>query len=149
VVSEVGIFNAFAPFLSDLDLIFQLVIAAILVSALVALHKRKYMIHGIIMTCSIALHTVAIFAIMVPSLLSLDGLLNNLSTRLSLLVTAHAAAGSIVEILGVWLIASWISNRTKIDNCFKRKHIMEVTIALWILELVVGVYVYITLYPLV
>jgi len=107
------------------------------------------MIHGIIMTCCIALHTIAIFAIMVPSLLSLHSLLSNLSTRLSLLVTTHAAAGSVVEILGVWLVAAWISNRKKTGDCFRRKHIMEITITLWILEIILGVYVYMTLYPLI
>lgn len=145
----VGIFNPGAPFLSDLNLIFQVVIAAFLVLALLAIVRRKYMIHGIIMGCCIALNTISIFAIMVPSLLRLDGLISGLSTRLSLLVVTHAVVGSIVETLGVLLVVAWVFNRTRIDNCFRRKHIMEATIILWILELVLGVYVYMTLYPFV
>lgn len=117
--------------------------------ALVAIHKKKYMIHGIIMTFCIVLHTAAIFGIMVPSLLGLDGTINNVSTPLSLLVTTHAALGSIVEVFGVGLILVWINDRIKTGNCFKRKHLMEATIGLWILELVIGAYVYMTLYPLV
>jgi uncharacterized membrane protein YozB (DUF420 family) len=132
-----------------LNLIFQFVITATLVLALFAIVKKKYMIHGIIMVCSIVLHTISALVIMVPSLLSLDGALSDLSTHLSLLVVTHTVVGSIVEMLGVFLVAAWISNRTKVDNCFRRKHVMEATIVLWVLEFVLGVYVYMTLYPLV
>jgi len=145
----VGIFNAGAPFLSDLNLIVQFVIAAFLVLALLAIVRRKYVIHGIIMGCCVALNTISIFAIMIPSLLRLDGLINGLSTRLSLLVVTHAVLGSIVETLGVLLVVAWVFNGTRIDNCFRRKYPMEAAIMLWIAELVIGVYVYMTLYPFV
>jgi uncharacterized membrane protein YozB (DUF420 family) len=148
-VERVGIFNAGAPFLSDFNLIFQVVIAAFLVLALLAIARRKYRIHGAIMGCCIVLNTISIFAIMVPSLKSLDGLINGLSTRLSLLVVTHAIFGSAVEILGILLVVAWVFNGTRVDNCFRRKHLMTATIILWILELVLGVYVYTTLYPFV
>jgi uncharacterized membrane protein YozB (DUF420 family) len=148
-VELVGIFNAGAPFLSDLNLIFQVVIAAFLVSALLTIARKKYRIHGAIMGCCIVLNTISIFAIMVPSLTSLDGAIGGLSTRLSLLVVTHAFVGGAVEILGVLLVAAWVFNGTRVDNCFRRKYLMTATIILWILELVLGVYVYITLYPFV
>jgi uncharacterized membrane protein YozB (DUF420 family) len=84
---------------------------------------------------------------MIPSLLGLDGLISGLSTRLSLLVVTHAVVGSVVETLGVLLVVAWIYDRTGVDNCFRRKHLMEAAIVLWILEIVLGVYVYMTLYP--
>ena len=144
-----GIFNAGAPFLSDLNLIFQAVIAALLVLALLANAGRKYRVHGVIMGCCIALNTISIFAIMVPSLLRLNGLINGLSTRLSLLVVTHAVVGSVVEILGALLVVAWVFNGTRVDNCFRRKDLMVAVMILWILELVLGVYVYMTLYPFV
>jgi len=143
----VGIFNPSAPFLSDLNLIFQLAIAIFLMLAMFGIVKRKYAIHGAIMGCCIVLNTISIFAIMVPSLLKLDGLINGLSTRLSLLIVTHAIVGSVVEILGILLVAAWVYNRASVDNCFKRKHLMEATIILWILELIVGLLLYMTLYP--
>jgi hypothetical protein len=57
--------------------------------------------------------------------------------------------GSVVEILGVLLVAQWVYNRASVDNCFKRKHLMEATIILWILELILGLFLYVTLYPFV
>ena len=146
---QFGIFNAGAPFLSDLNLILQIVIATFLMVALFAVARRKYAAHGVIMGCCVALNTISIFTIMIPSLLGLDGLVSRLSTRLSLLVVTHALVGSVVEILGVTLVVAWIVNRAETDNCFKRKHIMEATIILWILEIVLGIYVYMTLYPFV
>jgi uncharacterized membrane protein YozB (DUF420 family) len=132
-----------------LNLILQAIIVVLLASAVYARLRHNRVIHATMMSSGIALHTVSIFAIMVPSLLSLQGLLSGLSTRLSMLVAAHAAVGSIVEILGVLLVAAWISNRTKVDNCFRRKHIMEATTVFWIFEVFLGVYLYMTLYPFV
>ena len=148
-MKRLGIFNPGAPFLSDLNLVFQVAIAAFLVSALFAIARGKYRIHGAIMGCCIALNTASIFLVMVPSLLGLDGLISGLSTRLSLLVVTHAVVGSVVETLGFFLVAAWIYNGTRVDNCFRRKHLMEAAIVLWILEIVLGVYVYMALYPFV
>ena len=142
-----GIFNPGAPFLSDLNLIFQVLIAAFLVLALFAIVRGKYRTHGMIVGCCVALNTISIFLVMVPSLLGLDGLISGLSTRLSLLVVTHAALGSVVETLGVFLVVAWVFNGTGVDSCFKRKHFMEAAIILWILEIVLGVYLYMTLYP--
>jgi uncharacterized membrane protein YozB (DUF420 family) len=147
-VKLVGIFNAGAPFVSDLNLILQVVIAAFLVLALLAIVRKRYAIHGTIMGCCLVLNTISIFAVMIPSLLGLDGLISGLSTRLSLLVVMHGAVGSVVEVLGFSLVVAWVFSGTRIANCFRRKRLMEATIVLWILELFLGVYVYMTLYPL-
>ena len=144
-----GIFNAGAPFLSDLNLIFQFLIAAVLVLALFAIVKRKYVIHGVLMGCGVVLHTISIFVVMVPSFLILRHLISGLTTRLSLLIVIHATAGSIVEILGVLLVAAWVFDRDKVNNCFQRKYIMLVTITLWIVEFLLGIYLYMMLYPFV
>jgi uncharacterized membrane protein YozB (DUF420 family) len=61
----------------------------------------------------------------------------------------HAALGSVVETLGVLLMVAWVFNGSRIDNCFQRKYLMLATIILWILEIILGVYVYMTLYPFV
>jgi uncharacterized membrane protein YozB (DUF420 family) len=98
------------------------------------------------MGAGISLHTVAIFAIMVPSLLSLRGLLKNLLTRFSLITLTHATAGALVEIMGIWLIVSWLTDTIHVEKCIKRKNIMIVTIALWLVEFVLGVYIYMMLY---
>jgi uncharacterized membrane protein YozB (DUF420 family) len=149
VVIGIGIFNASAPFLSDLNMIFQLLVVAVLFLALLAMARRRYVVHGVMMGSAVALHTISIFMIMVPTLRSLDGVLTDLSTRLSFVVVVHSIVGSVVEILGVLLVVLWVGNRVSMAGCFRRKRVMEATIFLWILEILLGFYVYITLYPFV
>jgi len=148
-VIGIGIFNAGAPFLSDFSLIFQFFVAAILVLALLAMARRRYMLHGVMMSSAVVLHTFIIFEVMVPTFRSLSGVFSDLSTRLAFLVVVHSIVGSVVEILGVLLIVLWLAKRANMDSCFRRKHVMEVTIVLWMLEILLGFYLYITLYPFV
>ena len=108
--------------------------------------KHSFVRHALMMGAGISLHTIAIFAIMVPSLLSLRGLLKNLLTRFSLITLTHAAAGGLVEIMGIWLIVSWLTDTVHAEKCAKRKNIMRVTIALWLVEFVLGIYLYMMLY---
>jgi uncharacterized membrane protein YozB (DUF420 family) len=144
-----GIFNTGAPPLSDLSLILQAIIFSFLALAVYARLKHSYMKHAILMGSGIVLHTVTIVTIMVPSLLSMehDGvhLLTNL-TDFALLTIAHAAIGSLVELLGVWLVATWLFNTAGVEKCFRRRNVMRVTIALWLTELILGIYVYMMLY---
>ena len=129
-----------------MNLILQTVILVILGLAVYARLKHSMVKHAVLMGSAIGLHTLAIGAIMVPSLLSLSALVSKLLTRFALLTIVHATLGSIVEILGLWLVATWLSNRTNVEKCFKRKNIMRVTIALWLTELILGIFVYVMLY---
>jgi uncharacterized membrane protein YozB (DUF420 family) len=61
------------------------------------------------------------------------------------LVSKQHTIGSLMEVIGVWLAASWVSNRVYVEKCFRRKIIMGVTIALWLSELALGMYVYMML----
>jgi uncharacterized membrane protein YozB (DUF420 family) len=141
-----GIFNPAAPFLSDLNLILQALIVVILLVAVYARLKHSMVKHAVLMGSAIALHTIAIGAIMVPSLLSMGALLKKLVTSFALLTIVHATLGSLVEILGIWLVATWLSNSANVEKCFKRKNVMRVTIALWLTELILGIFVYVMLY---
>jgi len=92
------------------------------------------------------LHTLSIIAVMVPSLLNKKGIFENLYIRFSIVTVSHAILGSLVEILGIWLIGTWALRSHDVKVCFKRKRIMDVTFLLWLLELILGVYVYMMLY---
>lgn len=99
------------------------------------------------MGLSIGLHTASIFLIMIPSLLSLEGgLLRNLLSRLSSVTLTHAAVGGLVEIMGLWLVIAWLTDTERVEKCIRRKNVMRITIALWLAELILGVYIYLMLY---
>jgi len=145
----VGLFNPYAVFLADVNLLLQVAIfAVLLVGFLLAKFRRSFMKHGVTMLTALVLHTILIFGVMVPSLLSMEeaGLLANLSSSLALFTFPHAVLGSIVEVLAIYLVGTFLFNRGDVKACFKNKRFMQVTIVLWFLEIILGVYIYILLY---
>ncbi len=142
-----GLFNANAPLLSDLNLQFQIAILAFLVVGLLIVKlKRGLMRHGALMGIALAFNTVSIVAVMTPSLLGFSDLSSMPFTHLALAVIVHAITGSLVEILGIWLVVTWAFHHHETKACAKRKNIMRATIFLWLLELLLGIYIYVLLY---
>jgi uncharacterized membrane protein YozB (DUF420 family) len=142
-----------------LNLILQAIILVVLGLAIYARLKHSIVKHAMLMGSGIVLHTVAIVAIMVPSLLSMGVLLRNQPIGFALLTISHATVGSLVEIIGIWLVATWVllplrgsaratwrSNTASVEKCFKRKNVMRVTIALWLMEMILGIFIYMMLY---
>jgi uncharacterized membrane protein YozB (DUF420 family) len=141
-----GLFNIYGTFLADANLLLQAAILLILTLGWGFKRRHNYVKHGIISGIAVALHTILIFVVMVPSLMASPGLFANLLNRLALTILPHSVLGSIVEILGIYLLSVWASNRGVSKACFKNKMIMKVTIVLWVVELILGIYIYILLY---
>jgi len=143
-----GLFNPNATVQADANLVFQIVIFLVLaVGFLMAKAKRSFQNHGLIMGVAVGLHTVSILIVMVPSLVASSGLFADLYAGLSLVLLSHAILGSLVEILGIYLVGAWATNRKNVQACFKRKTVMRAAVLLWLLELIGGAYTYILLYP--
>ena len=142
-----GLFNAYATFLADVNLLLQVAILLILIVSLRFKFRHNYTKHGIIMGLAVALHTISIFVVMAPSLMASTGLFANLLDRLALVILPHAVLGSLVEILGICLLSIWILRRRDSKACFKNRTTMRATITLWVVELILGIYLYILLYP--
>jgi len=142
-----GLFNPNATLSADFTLLLQIIIFIVLSAGFVmAKAKRDFMKHGAIMGVAVALHTVSILTVMVPSLLISAGLFENWSSNLSIAVASHAALGILVEILGAYLVLVWALHRRDVKPCFKRKSAMRVVLVCWLIELILGAYVYILLY---
>jgi uncharacterized membrane protein YozB (DUF420 family) len=141
-----GIFIVNTPVLADLNLLIQIAIFIILIFGWYLKSKRRYVKHGVIMGIGLVFHTISIFAVMVPSLLSMKGIFENPFSPITLVTIAHSVLGSLVEILGIWLVGRWALNTKKIDVCLKKKNIMRVVASLWILELLLGLCTYFLLY---
>jgi uncharacterized membrane protein YozB (DUF420 family) len=145
--SKTGLFNANAPLLSDLNLLFQIAIFVFLVVGLLVVKLRhRFIKHSALMGVAVAFNTVSIAVVMTPSLLGFGDLASTPFTHPAWVVIIHAITGSLVEILGIWLVGTWAFNRHNTETCAKRRNIMRATIFLWLLELLLGAYVYIILY---
>ena len=145
---KVGLFNPNAFFLSDLNLLLQIVLfVVLLVGFLLAKYKRSFRNHGVTMLAALVLHTILIFGVMLPSLLSLKaGLLANLSSTLALSTIPHAILGTIVEVFAIYLVGTFLFNHGDVKSCFKNKRRMQLTLILWFLEVILGIYIYFLLY---
>ena len=142
-----GLFNPNAPLSADLTLLLQIVIFLVLLAGFgMAKAKRDFTKHGAIMGVAVALHTISIFIVMVPSLLRSGGLFENLYSNLPLALASHAALGILVEILGAYLVLAWAQHPKDAKPCFKRKSAMRVVIVCWLIDLILGAYVYVLLY---
>jgi uncharacterized membrane protein YozB (DUF420 family) len=102
--------------------------------------------HGALMGIAVAFNTVSIVVVMMPSLLGFSDLSPMPFTHRALTIVAHTVTGGLVEILGIWLVGTWAFNHRNTRACAKRRDIMRATIFLWVLELLLGIYVYIILY---
>jgi uncharacterized membrane protein YozB (DUF420 family) len=142
-----GLFNPNAPLTADLNLLFQIAIFIFLAAGVsIAKFRRKFIQHGTTMAIALVLNTISIAVVMIPSLQGFRGVLSMPFTQLAFIVVVHAAAGALVEILGVWLVGTWAFQRHEIKACAKKRSLMRATVFLWLVELLLGIYVYIMLY---
>jgi uncharacterized membrane protein YozB (DUF420 family) len=136
-----GLFNPAAPFLTDLNLLFQIMIFIFLAIGLSAKFVRRYLTHGTIMTIAVILNATSIFAVMVPAFLSSPAFFE-LNSRFEYVTLPHMILGSLVEALGIFLVVNWMLSIRNIQACIRRKRVMLVTISLWLVNILIGVYVY-------
>jgi uncharacterized membrane protein YozB (DUF420 family) len=142
-----GLINPYATFSADLTLLLQIAVFLVFLAGFVLVKtRRNYARHGAIMSVAIALHTVSILIVMVPSMLSSGGLFENLLGTLQLAILTHATLGILVEILGLYVVLAWALRYKDVKPCFKRKTIMRVLAVLWTIALILGIYVYILFY---
>jgi len=142
-----GLFNPNAPLTADLNLLFQIAIFVFLAAGVsIAKSRRRFIQHETTMAIALVLNTISIAVVMIPSLQGFRGVLSMPFTRPTFIVIVHATAGTLVEILGVWLVGTWAFQRNDIKACAKKRNIMRATIFLWLVELLLGIYVYIMLY---
>jgi len=134
-----------ALIVAQANLAFQIAIMALLVVSMALKRKGKLFAHGTTMLVAVILNTASFFLVMGPSLLNLEQLVvDQPLDRLSMVTLAHAAFGSVAEILGIWIVASW-HLQTSTQNCAGKKKLMRLTFLLWEIALVVGVLLYILL----
>lgn len=140
-----GLFNPYASFLADVSLMLQVVVLVLIFVAMWVKMRQNHKMHGWLMGVAVALHTVTILVVMLPSLQGMGGVFENMYSRFALVTIIHAIAGSLAEILGLFLVGAWAFSRN-VGDCFKKKQVMRVTIVLWLIGLVLGIYVYVMLY---
>ena len=134
--------------LATVSLVLQIVTLLILTVGISAKILRRLFLHGSVMLVAVIVHAASFLLVMVPSLLSLiseSRLFVSLSTEVSATILVHASLGIIAESLGIWLVFSW-RFRPALEICVGRKSIMRSTLVLWVSALLLGIWIYFSLY---
>ena len=135
-----------APFLSQLNLVLQMIILVLLWSSYLLKRRGRFFLHGSLMSTAVVLNAVAFLLVMGPSLISLTvDQFASLSLWASVIVLVHAVLGSVVLVLGIWIVGSW-RFRPGTTHCAGKKKVMLPTIVAWTIVAALGVYLYLLLY---
>lgn len=131
---------------STISLGIQIVVLGLLLSAVFLKSQKKYRQHGVVMLSAVVLHIISIMVVMVPSFgafFSMPGTVNFVDT-LVIVTLIHVSAGLLAAVLGFWLVSSW-HLKADLQTCFRKKRIMDITFVLWLLAIVLGIVLYLTI----
>jgi hypothetical protein len=132
---------------TDLNLVLQITILAILFVSLFYKRKTKFKAHGVTMGLGVILQILAFILVMGPTFFNnLDFFYSEASVPAVQTTWIHAVPGAIALLLGIFLVARWAVKTSNVTGCYKLKRIMDVTIVLWILSLVFGIATYVLFY---
>ena len=125
-------------------MILQLAVMGVILVGFVFANRRRFMSHGAVMFIATLLNTGSILVVMIPVALRLG---DSSIAGLNMLFRAHALIGLMVEAMAVYLVADWRFQKPG-PTCFQRKNWMLILTLVWIGELILGMLLYMKLYPL-
>jgi hypothetical protein len=105
--------------------------------------KKNLTRHGYLTALAVALHTVLIFVVMVPSFVRGFSELGGQSIVDIANIWSHVVLGTVAEALGVFLIAAWLYKPPSMLACSRWKKLMMPTFVIWVISLVGGTLIHI------
>ena len=142
-----GIFSANTVFITDVNLVIQIVTFLLILLGFRYKIRKKFQIHGYIMGIAVLLHLVFFIIAMWPSF---SGGFEFFTTSIFLIgvqaMWIHAVAGTISLIIGLFIVLAWFLHVSDIARCFKRKRLMDITLIFWLISLIFGIVTYLGFY---
>jgi uncharacterized membrane protein YozB (DUF420 family) len=131
---------------SQANIVLQIVIFAAVLVGFAFAKRGKSLVHGVMMLVAVLLSLFSFLWTMEPTLLNLEQFItSHPADRISLVTIVHGVLGGTVEILGVWLVASW-GFRKSVARCTRKRRIMLLTMILWAIVFSLGLLLYVLLY---
>ena len=135
-----GLFGTRAVLQTDIDLILQFVVLAVL---LVGVYGRKRHVkrHTGFMAAAALLQLATFLEFMGPALLNnfFSFFIKELTTPLVIVFLIHAFTGTVTLVLGFGLILAWATQANNIASCFRRKRLMLYTAIIWTISVALGI----------
>jgi uncharacterized membrane protein YozB (DUF420 family) len=127
---------------SQVNLVLQIAILILLSIGYVLKRRGNFLGHGRTMLLSLMLNIISFLLVMGPSLAGFSDFLQiEPLAYVSVITLLHAGFGSAAMILAIWIVASW-RLRSSTEGCMQRKNTMRITIVLWTIALLLGIWVY-------
>lgn len=101
--------------------------------------NRNLIIHGFLSITALALNLFTVFAVMIPTLSSNIAQLNSFSIPEKTVVWLHVSLGAAAIVLGLTIIASWITHPLGELGCSRTWRLMIPTFAVWAAALALGI----------
>ncbi|HEX9262531.1 MAG TPA: hypothetical protein VF893_08395 [Candidatus Bathyarchaeia archaeon] len=128
------------------SLAIQILVLGLLITGYFLKNRKRYSGHGITMATAVVLHVITILTVMVPSFSNFFSIPGSIIIDANLIITlVHVSLGLIAVALGTWLASSW-HFKTDLQRCFANKRLMKPTLLLWIIAILLGIYLYLTIW---
>ena len=124
------------------NLIIQIIVVLLIALSLWLKKKKKITWHGNVMLVAVLINGMLLVAHMGPSLIYLLREEIPAIDPIAFVGLFHGIIGAVAEFLGIWLVSTWAFIQAEIKYCIKRKKLMRVILAFWLLSLGVGVLYY-------
>ena len=124
------------------NLVIQIAVLLLIGLSLFLKRKKKFAWHGNVMLVAVLITGVLTVAHMGPSLIYLLRAEIPLLDPIALVGLFHGIIGVLALFLGIWLVGTWAFIQADIKYCIKRKKLMRVILAFWMLSLGVGILYY-------
>jgi len=134
-----GLFGTRAVLQTDIDLILQFVVLAVL---LVGFYGRKRHVkrHTGFMAAAALLQLATFLGFMGPIFLdNLTFFMTQLTMPLVVTFLIHAFTGTVTLVLGFGLILAWATQANSIASCYRRKRLMRYTAIIWTVSVALGI----------
>jgi hypothetical protein len=132
-----------APLTSDIALFLEIaIIIALFVGRYKFARNKRFRAHGFTVTAAVGLHALTILLVMIPRFISWGLLFTDFFSPTIIITWIHAPLGLAVLILGVYLVLVWRFQDPG-ASCYKRARLMRPLWLLWVLNLVLGLLIYI------
>ena len=133
---------------ADLSLLISVAAFVLLTIGVVLAKSKRYEAHRWVQTAAVVLNAVLVVFWMIRSfrLYILPGLPGNLSNSVDALTTAHAVAGLIGTVIGLFVMIRANQLTARGDDLSRYKNLMRVAYVVYLLATALGVWVYIAIY---
>ena len=125
----------------QVNAVLQFVILVFLSIAIGFKRRNSYWRHGALTLVATVLNLFSLLTVMLPSALGKEIIRTQPFHIVSVVTFFHSSIGAVTAFLSVWLVVTW-HLRSSPKDCFKRKNLMRVTMALWMFSVILGFLLY-------